>query len=71
MTDRALRMLQWGADKLFKRPLLFLLKPEWIERNEKLIVVDVGSDLRGLLRRPGNEGARYVLLGFEILEKGK
>lgn len=46
--------------------MFFLVKGRWVERNEPLIVVDVTCDLNETLKRPGNEIADYVLIGFRI-----
>ncbi len=52
--------------KLFRKPLFFLVKGTWIERNEPLIVLDVSPDLKTALNRKGNEKAEYVLIGFKL-----
>ena len=57
MLNKLAKFLPW-------KPLFFLVKGRWVERNEPLMVIDIGDDLKYLLRRPGNEKAEYVLIGF-------
>lgn len=54
--------------KMLRRPVFFLVKKPWIERNEPLVVVDMtqDQDLEWCLKRPGNEKAQYILVGFEV-----
>ena len=52
--------------RLLRSPVFFLVKSKWVERNEPLMIVDTGSDLKHLLRREGNEKAEYVLVGFRV-----
>jgi hypothetical protein len=52
--------------ELLRNPLFFLVRGQWIERNEPLIIVDVTTDLKSTLKRPGNENAEYVLIGFKV-----
>lgn len=51
---------------LFRKPVFFLVKFKWIERNEPLMVVDMGSNLKSLLNRKGNECAEYIIIGFKV-----
>lgn len=63
------KLIEWAARRIFKRPLFLLVKPMWIERNEPLTVLDVSSDLKGMLARKGNEDGHYVLIGFDVTKE--
>lgn len=53
--------------QLLRNPIFFLVRGQWIERNEPLIVIDVSDHLdKHWLARKGNEKAEYIMIGFKL-----